>query len=174
MDEGRRYRLMDPGEEEQVCALVTAVFRSYVAPGFPPEGVQAFLDYVQPEALLARSLGGHFVLVAEVDGRIVGAIEVRDEEHISLLFVDRSHQRRGIGRELVRRALRVCGAVGLPPSQISVNSSLFAVPFYESLGFRPTSAPQVRDGIHYVPMVLASGSGPPGSQDDAGPLSEER
>jgi GNAT superfamily N-acetyltransferase len=154
MDKEPCYRLMNPGEEERVCALVADVFNEYVAPGFAAEGVRAFLDYVQPDALLARLLRDHFVLVAEIGAQIVGAIEVRGNQHVSLLFVHRSYQGRGIGRELVQRALQVCNSAGSGPPQVSVNSSLLAVSFYEKLGFRRTSAPQVQDGIRYVPMEL--------------------
>ena len=39
--------------------------------------------------------------VAEVDGRVVGVIAVRDDRHIFRLFVSRRFQRRGIARALV-------------------------------------------------------------------------
>lgn len=155
IDEGLCYRLMRPGEEKQVCALVACVFSEFIAPGFAPEGVEAFLDYAQPDALLRRSLGDHhFVLVATMDARIVAAIEMRDNEHISLLFVDKVHQGRGIGRELVQRALQACASVGPGPAKVSVNSSLSAASFYERLGFQQMSPPQVQDGIRFVPMEL--------------------
>ena len=37
-------------------------------------------------------------------------------------------------------------------AQVTVNSSSFAVRFYESLGFRKTAEEQVTNGLRYTPM----------------------
>jgi GNAT superfamily N-acetyltransferase len=35
-------------------------------------------------------------------------IEVRNSEHVALLFVDKAFQQRGIAKELLHRALNIC------------------------------------------------------------------
>jgi 8-oxo-dGTP diphosphatase len=149
-----RCRFMEPGEEGAVCDLVARTFGEFVAPDYSTEGVQEFLEYVQPDALLQRSLGTHFTLLAVMQDQIVGMIEVRDDDHISLFFVDRGHLRRGIGRELLHKAAQICRRRRPTAAEMSVNSSLYAVPVYERLGFRQTGPDQVKNGIHFVPMAL--------------------
>ena len=39
------YRAIKPGEENEVCSLVTRVFKSFVAPRYSQEGVDEFLKY---------------------------------------------------------------------------------------------------------------------------------
>ncbi|MGD0154255.1 MAG: GNAT family N-acetyltransferase [Thermacetogeniaceae bacterium] len=149
------YGVMRDGEEKAISGLVSQVFDEFVAPGYDREGIDTFMDYTEPDAIALRSLLGHnFALTAKVGGLIVGAIEVRGYEHICLLFVDKSYQRRGIARELIRRAIVKCSKrTGFV--HLSVNSSPFAIPFYTSMGFVQTDKEQLQDGIRYIPMLLA-------------------
>ena len=52
------------------------------------------------------------------------------------------------------RALGICLNSKPDLQQIDVNSSLYAEPVYEKLGFRQTGAEQVKNGIRFIPMVL--------------------
>jgi predicted GNAT family N-acyltransferase len=145
---------MQPGEESAVCDLIARVFEEFVEPGFSPEGVLEFLGYTKTEALARRAHDNHFVLVAAAEDEIVGMIEVRNHDHVSLFFVDARVHRRGIGRELLQQALDICRHHRPDLRQVDVNSSLYAVPVYERLGFRPAGPEQVKNGIRFVPMVL--------------------
>ena len=161
-------RLMQPGEETQVCELITQVFDEFIAPDFSPEGVKEFLKYIQPNALRQRSEANHFSLVATLGEKIVGVIEIRNHNHISLYFVDQKYLGAGIGKALWRRALAICRREHAELPHISVNSSPYAVPIYEKLGFHQTKAEQVVHGIRFVPMVIElrnQGIGESGNQD---------
>ena len=94
------------------------------------------------------------VLVAEADGEIAGMIEIRELKHISMLFVDKAHHRKGIGKELFRLALERIISEESPPKSVTVHSSRFAVPFYESLGFTKTSEEKIIYGVIHIPMAL--------------------
>ena len=96
------YRFMKPGEEAAVCDLVYRVFNEYVAPDYTPEGVREFRRYVRPDQFLRRSWADHFTLVAVEDDEIVGMIEVRNYDHVSLFYVDQARLGTGSGRGLSR------------------------------------------------------------------------
>jgi len=148
------YRLMKTGEEAEVCNLAVRVFGEFIAPCYAEDYVQKFLNYVNPNILRLRSRWSCFVLLATTQNRVVGMIEVRDESHISLLFVDKRFQRRGIGRELMRRGLSICQRRNPELSKVTVNSSPYAVRIYERLGFSREGLEQVKDGAQFAPMVL--------------------
>lgn len=150
-------RPMNPGEETGVCDLVMRVFTEFVAPGYGPEGLKEFHKYVDPAALLKRSEAGHFVLIAAVQGQLAGVIEMRHHEHICLLFVDRQFLRRGIAKALLLQALDVSRQHNPDLERVTVNSSPYAVPVYEKLGFVQTGPEQVKNGIRFVPMALGLG-----------------
>lgn len=148
------YRPTRPGEEAAVSNLVARSFNEFIAPDFLEEGIEEFFKYANPRSLERRSGNNHFLLVAEIGGKIAGMIEVREMSHISMLFVDKAHHRKGIGRELLRLALERIKSGGSAPVEITVNSSRFAVPFYESLGFVKTCDEKIIYGVVHVPMAL--------------------
>jgi len=147
-------RPMRQGEQGDACDLVVRVFNEFIAPLYEPEGIQEFMDYVQPDALLRRSMSNHFVLLVTTGREIVGLAEVRDYNHICLLFVDSRFQRRGIGRKLLEKTKELCRGHNPALREITVHSSPNSVPAYEKLGFHRTAAEQVTNGIRFTPMTL--------------------
>jgi GNAT superfamily N-acetyltransferase len=126
-------RLMRPGEEGEVGALVARVFNDFVALDFPPEGIDEFYRYAQPSAIGERSKAGSQVLVAEEGSPIVGMLELRGSNHIAMLFVEK--QGRGVGRRLVERVLQTCGNAPGGTDTVTVHASRYAAPIYRQFGF---------------------------------------
>lgn len=147
-------RHINPGEEVEVSNLVARSFNEFIAPDFPDEGIEEFFGYSNPRALVKRSEGNHFVLVAEAEGSIAGMIEIRERKHISMLFVDKAFHRKGIAKGLLIAALDRIESGSRPPKKVTVHSSRFAVPFYESLGFVRTEEEKIIHGVIHIPMAL--------------------
>jgi len=57
----------------------------------------------------------------------------------------------GISRMLFRKAEEMC--LKNKSSFIEVNSSTFATPVYEKLGFKATEGIRETNGIKYIPMI---------------------
>lgn len=159
MDENIVYRLMLPGEETQINALIVPVFTEFIGRRYPPEGVREFLGYVDPGALRKRFLSNHFTLVATSHDRIVGVIEVRDNSHVCLLFVHERMHGRGIGRTLLTRAIERCRRDRPDLTALDVNSSPNSVEVYTRFGFVPVGPKKTVNGITFVPMVLTINEG---------------
>jgi GNAT superfamily N-acetyltransferase len=153
VDENIRIRGMNPGEESVVMALVRPVFDRFEAPEYSPQGVEEFYRFAHPESMRLRA-GNHFCLVAEIDHKMVGMIEIRTCNHIALLFVDASYHRRGLATALFEAALVECRRRAGNLHEFSVNSSPYAIAFYRSVGFRETAIEQVVNGLRFTPMVL--------------------
>ena len=81
------------------------------------------------------------LFVAEDDGEIVGVLRGR-KERLASLFVTEGHHRQGIGRKLVQRFEEESIRKGV--TVVRLASSLFAVPFYQSLGYKKSTG--VRTG----------------------------
>jgi ribosomal protein S18 acetylase RimI-like enzyme len=148
------FREMKAGEERAVCELVIRTFNEFIAPGYSSEGIENFLGGVTPESLLRRVQEGRIFLVAVIKDQIAGVIGIRSYSHICLLFVDAEYHRRGIARELLSRASEICRNHDPDLTEITVNSSPYAVPIYEKLGFQQLQPEQIRNGIRFVPMAL--------------------
>ena len=150
--DGLEIRDVTAADLVDVTALIVKVFAKYVGPGFAPAGVDNFLAFVEPAAISLRLAVKSFMLTARCRGQLVGVVEVSDGHHIALLFVNEAFHRRGIGRRLVEAALARCEL--LPPGELTVNSSPYAVPVYGRLGFCRLGPEEEKDGIRFVPMAL--------------------
>ena len=148
-------RSLESGEEVKVSNLVARSFNEFVAPDFSEEGIEKFFNYANARALQKRLKGNHFVLVAESGGVIAGMIEIREMRHVSMLFVDKVFHRIGIGMELFNEALERIKSDHACPDKVTVFSSRFAMPFYESVGFVQTKEEKVIHGVIHIPMSLA-------------------
>jgi predicted GNAT family N-acyltransferase len=121
---------------------------------YSEEGIKEFHRYIDPDRLAKRSSTNHFVLVAELGSDIVGMIEVREYNHISLLFIVREYQGQGIGRALLNEAIRICIQEKDGISKVTVHSSPNSVEAYKHFGFEALETERVENGIRYVPMKL--------------------
>lgn len=97
-----------------------------------------FASSSQPEHQkdIVEILRSPIVFVAESAGEIVGVLRGRTER-LASLFVHKDYHYRGIGRELVKRfeSEMVVRGVGV----IRLAATLYAVPFYEKLGYKKST-----------------------------------
>ena len=151
MNQLNTIRPLADGEEIEVCNLVARSFNEFIAPEFSEEGVEEFFKYANPRALKKRNELGYLAMVSEIDGNLVGMIETRGSSHISMLYVDKLYHRRGVAKGLIKEAIK---SLDLSP-EITVNSSRYAVPFYESLGFIQFENEKTIYGVIHIPMMVA-------------------
>ena len=106
------------------------------------------------QAAIAEAIEADMVFVAEDGGEIVGVLRGRQDK-LQSLFVREDHHRQGIGRALVAHFERAC--LRQEATIIKVQATLFAVPFYQSVGYKKTTGVrscQIFEGGHfpYQPM----------------------
>ena len=103
------------------------------------------------EARLCHSEYAHWL--AACGNQVVGYVAFKRPAHVYHLFVNEAFHRQGIALRLFQTAL-----VGLFPSghvpEITVRSSIYAVPFYQRLGFLLVGQKQYSRGLSYQSMVL--------------------
>jgi len=140
---------------KQALDLVNQVFNEFVAVDYSERGIKSFEDYlkIKYDEVLSDIKSGHKKMWGYYqDNEIIGVIETRDVSHISLLFVGKKYHRKGIARQMFDHVLTEIGD-NKDVTQITVNSSPYAVSAYERLGFTKTDEQQEKDGIIYIPMV---------------------
>ncbi len=143
MDTGRRIRELTPSEMGPALALVWEVFLEFEAPDYPQQGVDEFRRFLADEGELRKL---RFFGIWEQE-RLAGILAMR-HAHISLFFVRKEFHKQGMGRALFQFVLEQTGY-----RRVTVNSSPYAQEFYRKLGFIPTAAEQITNGIRFIPMV---------------------
>ena len=143
---------MKPGDEDPVHSFISGVFKQFVAPEFSQEGIDEFMNYIQPDALAGHLKTDHFGITAYSGADIIGVIVIRNHSHVALFFVDSRYQRGGIGRKLLSKALAICDRHEGKPSELTVNASPNSKSAYERLNFEATDTEQCANGIRFIPM----------------------
>lgn len=154
MDSQIKYRRMTQGDETKVSEFISVVFNEFVAPAFSQDGIDEFMKYIKPDAIESQLKENHFAFIATLGAKILGIIEVRNNSHVALFFVDGHFQRKGIGKKLLQKALELCSSNDSEFSKITVNASPNSIMAYETMGFESTDVEQCINGIRFVPMAL--------------------
>ncbi len=139
-------------EWDDAMALAWRTFMRFEADDYSTEGIKSFQDFITDTTLYRMFVMGAYQLFCALDGKkLVGMISLRNETHISLLFVDASYHKKGVGRALIDY---VEDYVLLEEGfhRLTVNAAPYAVDFYHKLGFRDTDTEKISDGIRYTPM----------------------
>lgn len=152
-----QYEKYQSGQEEQVYQLIKRVYDEFVAADYTEAGNLFFYDWIEPRRIAERQQHQASLLVARDGSAVIGMIEMRDNNTISLLFVDKDYQGRGIARQLVDHALTMCLQGDPKPAQLFVHASPFSIPVYLKLGFTATDVMQEEHGIKFLPMKMTIG-----------------
>lgn len=142
------------GQEYAVSDLIKRVYDEFVSCDYNVEGNQFFYDWIQPVKIAERQIKNRSMYTATIGLRIVGVIEIRENNRISLLFVDKDYQGLGIAKKLFQASLIECKKRDGKLDRFYVHASPFSVPVYKKLGFVETDELQENHGIKYLPMEM--------------------
>lgn len=139
-------------EWDDAMALAWRTFMRFEASDYSERGIKSFQDFISDTVLHRMFIMGAYQLFAAFeDKKMIGMISLRNETHISLLFVDASYHKKGVGRALINYV----GSYVLSEEgfrYITVNAAPYAIGFYHKLGFCDTDREKLNDGIRYTPM----------------------
>ena len=135
---------------KEISDLVKRIYLKYNSKIDSEEGINNILTFMSKENMRLRFyIEGALMLIARDENKeIIGVIELRDFEHISLFFVDDKYFKFGIGKKLFEEVKNI-----LELEKYSVNASDYALEFYKKLGFiQITDSIKIENGVHFYPM----------------------
>lgn len=147
-------RAAEDHELEAVSDLILASFEQHIAPDYTSQGVKEFRAYADAGAIRERSNEGYFIFVASTCNGLAGMIEIRQSNHVALLFVAETFHRQGVARALLDHGLAAARLRQPELERVTVNSTRYGVPAYEKLGFRQTGPEREINGIVFIPMAM--------------------
>ena len=122
--------------ENDIAPALDLAWRMFVKFDSPDYGVEhtermrvAIKDRLQDLSIYDQRL----MVIAVVDGKVVGMLETYGTNRISLLFVDSDYQRKGIATALMSKIASELKTRGY--DKIVLNSSPYGLSFYKSFGF---------------------------------------
>jgi GNAT superfamily N-acetyltransferase len=141
-----------PEEFLKISEFIRDIFEDSISDLYDTLGREVFLDYIDPEKLKERFQEKQRfsqILVLR-EGEIVGWMEVRDSVHISMLFVKKHLQKKGIGRRLVKLVEETASLSG--NRSITLNSSPNSIGAYITMGFVQQSDLCMINGVKFFEM----------------------
>lgn len=138
-------RQLNNREYNEAVELSLKVFMECGTTDFDDSGLNTFKNFIYNKSLMNELT----IFGAFDDSELIGIIGTKNKgQHISLFFINPKYHRKGIGRNLFDYAYS-----NQTVAQMTVNSSSFAVRFYENLGFTKAAEEQVTNGLRYTPMI---------------------
>lgn len=150
-------RAAQDADAQAICSLHLSAVRALCAPHYAPEVIEGWLRGRVPEGYLPGIRSGS-MFVAEDNVVVVGFGQSKPGEVLAV-FVEPGFAGRGIGSLLLARALSDADADN---GIVRVESTINAVGFYESHGFRVVGRGSQRRNDVDVPVVIMERNDRPG------------
>ena len=133
-------------EKDKALLFAKKVYIEYKDESYSEQGIETFCNFVNNKEITKS-----FKIYGAFENNALKGIIATDSQkrHICLFFVDKVSQGKGIGRELMTIVVN-----NNENSYITVNSSRYAVPIYEKLGFVKMEEEKEQDGLKFTPMKL--------------------
>ena len=146
-------RLAEAADWEAAIGVAWVTFQQIAAQVSSEEGARDFCDGLTSTQLYIDFLQGRYPLFcAYQENKVVGMLALREQKHISLFFVKRELQRRGIGTKLLEMCKAYCRERGI--LELTVNAAPTGVPFYLANGFRALAEECFEGGLRFIPMKV--------------------
>ena len=133
-------------KKDEALLFVKRVYIESKDESYSEQGIETFCNFVNNKEITKS-----FKVYGAFEDNVLKGIIATDSQkrHISLFFVDKSSQGKGIGKELMKVVIN-----NNENSYITVNSSRYGVPIYEKLGFVKIEDEKKQDGLKFTPMKL--------------------
>ena len=139
-----QIRQLQVNEYDRALTLSLDVFIQCGKSDFDEEGLETFKNFIYNKDLV-----NELTIYGAFEGEsLIGLIATKNEgKHISLFFITPMYHGKGIGKRLFEAAIQ-----DKPVSEMTVNSSSYAIPIYRKFGFEPICEEQTTHGMKYTPM----------------------
>ncbi len=147
----RKYKKTDLKE---AANLISRTFRKFNSDEGTKKGVKDYIEFYTPKEKNLLKIKEQFsktpiFLVAVEKNNLVGLIRGR-QDRITNLFVGASYHRRKIGKKLIVAFERA--VLKTNSKLVKAAASLYAVPFYQKMGYKKTTGIRHRYGLRIQPL----------------------
>ncbi len=133
-------------EKDEALLFAKKVYIESKDESYSEQGIETFCNFVNNKKITKS-----FKVYGAFEDNVLKGIIATDrrKRHINLFFVDKVSQGKGIGKKLMSTVID-----DNENSFITVNSSRYAIPIYEKIGFIKTEEEKEQDGLKFTPMKL--------------------
>jgi len=146
-------RRFHPSDAKACARVISETFKRFNSQEGSKAAVQEYAEQYSPklsqEVLLERFSTTPIFFVAVENGKVIGLARGRPNK-ITNLFLLGKHHGAGIGKRLMQRFEEE--AKRQKSRQVNARASLYAVPFYQRIGYKKTTGIRNFHGLKVQPM----------------------
>ncbi|MGL4232308.1 MAG: GNAT family N-acetyltransferase [Casimicrobium sp.] len=133
------FRTATKDDAMGVASLVERTFTMALVPGWSIESLRSIHEENSAEALAVSFAQAAYQRIAIVEEKIIGYINFSKPHLLSIIAVDASQHRRGIGARLLLDAIEAIDKAYLDIELLQLSATELSQPFYAKHGFYPIS-----------------------------------
>jgi GNAT superfamily N-acetyltransferase len=137
----------------EVSNLIKNTFTKYNSKNETKKGVMYYINYYDPDKSLdsiKKSFNkSKLFFLAKKNNKIIGIIR-GNPSRVGNLFIKVGYHNLGIGKKLFVKFEKEC--IKNDSKFIKARSSIYAIPFYEKMGFKKTTGVRILHGLKTQPM----------------------
>ena len=144
-------RKIRPNDQKETFDLVLKTWEEFISHTFTEAGKRSFtgrLDEIKAKLVHPKYISYVTVENGSIIGMVQGSIR-ENSASVGLVFVDKEHNRRGIAQNLMKRIEKDFNS---KVKVVKVYSSLYAIPFYEKIGYKKSTGIRWKEGMVIQPM----------------------
>ena len=166
--------MADINDAAEISTLIKNTAAKNLRHEFSDDGWVLFLKLLSEKTqtgLLKNKKFNYFIMIREatlsLPKKILAVLAIKDNNHLFHLFVENNSIGKGLGKNLCNYYLQSMKKNNMGSSttafitakpkfdKITVNSSDYAIPFYQNIGFVMAAGRQKKNGVCYTPMTYA-------------------
>lgn len=144
-----KIRKAKPIDAAAISGLILPLVTEFVSHEYTKQGNEFALGSMSEKNILSNINQDIDYFVAETENRLVGILGIKQGNHLYHCFVSKDYHRQKIGEQLWNYWLSKSNAY-----KVTVNSSKYAIKFYQSLGFVYNNKTFEKNGIVSYPMIF--------------------
>lgn len=134
----RRGKIQDLEEMQQ---LFVGTICEVCQRDYSDEQIEVWISGVENKERWLSIIANQYVLIAEIDTKIVGFCTLENQKYIDLFYVHKDFQGQGIAKSLYLKIEKQ--AIASNQKRLSADVSITAKPFFEKVGFRAITEQKV-------------------------------
>lgn len=143
-----KIRKAIPADAGAISELMIPLVTEFISYEYTEQGTTVMLTSMTPEVIRSNIDIAYEYFVAEENNTIVGVLGIKQGNHLFHCFVDKNYHRKHLGSKLWQHWL-----ASAKPERVTVNSSKFAIRFYQALGFIGNNKIFEKNGVTCYPMT---------------------
>ncbi|HXB12930.1 MAG TPA: GNAT family N-acetyltransferase [Bacteroidia bacterium] len=147
-------RRADTGDVDEIGKLYYDTIVTVNKKDYNDEQIKAWASTFNNVDGWVRRIEEQHFFVATIDEKIVGFTSLDYNGYLDLLYVHKDFQGQGIGTKLFMEVLKIAREEEY--EEITVQSSITAIPFFEKQGFKPTGEKhKLVNGVAFDNVLMA-------------------